>query len=146
MFKGNRNNLFLFWIIVIGVVLFFKIFIDGYILMIIEVNGYRVKGINVELVIFNFGERIVFKINKLDFRIYNFWIWVIMVDVINSIEVRVILCYDENEVVELKISLIICLFKKLCKVFNCFFGLFFVKEYMECIIVDKVDFFELMEL
>lgn len=108
-------------------------------------NGYRVKGINVDLVIFNLGERIVFKINRLDFRIYNFWIWVIMVDVINSIEIRVILCYDENEVVELKISLIICFLKKLCKVFNCFFELFFVKVYMKCIIVDKVDFFELME-
>lgn len=146
MFKGHGNNSFLFRTMATGTVLPFKISIDGHKLKIIEANGYRVKSINVDSVILNPGERIVFTTNRLDSRTNNFWIRATTVDVNNSIKIRAIIRYDENEVAEPKTSPAICSSKKPCKVFNCPFKLFPVKEYMECITADKVDSIEPTQL
>lgn len=145
-FKGHGNNSFLFRTMATGTVLPFKISIDGHKLKIIEANGYRVKSINVDSVILNPGERIVFTTNRLDSRTNNFWIRATTVDVNNSIKIRAIIRYDENEVAEPKTSPAICSSKKPCKVFNCPFKLFPVKEYMECITADKVDSIEPTQL
>lgn len=146
MFKGHGNNSFLFRTMATGTVLPFKISIDGHKLKIIEANGYRVKSINVDSVILNPGERIVFTTNRLDSRTNNFWIRATTVNVNNSIKIRAIIRYDENEVAEPKTSPAICSSKKPCKVFNCPFKLFPVKEYMECITADKVDSIEPTQL
>lgn len=145
-FKGHGNNSFLFRTMATGTVLPFKISIDGHKLKIIEANGYRVKSINVDSVILNPGERIVFTTNRLDSRTNNFWIRATTVNVNNSIKIRAIIRYDENEVAEPKTSPAICSSKKPCKVFNCPFKLFPVKEYMECITADKVDSIEPTQL
>lgn len=145
-FKGHGNNSFLFRTMATGTVLPFKISIDGHKLKIIEANGYRVKSINVDSVILNPGERIVFTTNRLDSKTNNFWIRATTVDVNNSIKIRAIIRYDENEVAEPKTSPAICSSKKPCKVFNCPFKLFPVKEYMECITADKVDSIEPTQL
>lgn len=145
-FKGHGNNSFLFRTMATGTVLPFKISIDGHKLKIIEANGYRVKSINVDSVILNPGERIVFTTNRLDSRTNNFWIRATTIDVNNSIKIRAIIRYDENEVAEPKTSPAICSSKKPCKVFNCPFKLFPVKEYMECITADKVDSIEPTQL
>lgn len=146
MFKGHGNNSFLFRTMATGTVLPFKISIDGHKLKIIEANGYRVKSINVDSVILNPGERIVFTTNRLDSRTNNFWIRATTVNVNNSIKIRAIIRYDENEVAEPKTSPAICSSTKPCKVFNCPFKLFPVKEYMECITADKVDSIEPTQL
>lgn len=146
MFKGHGNNSFLFRTMATGTVLPFKISIDGHKLKIIEANGNRVKSINVDSVILNPGERIVFTTNRLDSRTNNFWIRATTVNVNNSIKIRAIIRYDENEVAEPKTSPAICSSKKPCKVFNCPFKLFPVKEYMECITADKVDSIEPTQL
>lgn len=145
-FKGHGNNSFLFRTMATGTVLPFKISIDGHKLKIIEANGNRVKSINVDSVILNPGERIVFTTNRLDSRTNNFWIRATTVNVNNSIKIRAIIRYDENEVAEPKTSPAICSSKKPCKVFNCPFKLFPVKEYMECITADKVDSIEPTQL
>lgn len=145
-FKGHGNNSFLFRTMATGTVLPFKISIDGHKLKIIEANGYRVKSINVDSVILNPGERIVFTTNRLDSRTNNFWIRATTVNVNNSIKIRAIIRYDENEVAEPKTSPAICSSKKPCKVFNCPFKLFPVKEYMECITANKVDSIEPTQL
>lgn len=145
-FKGHGNNSFLFRTMATGTVLPFKISIDGHKLKIIEANGYIVKSINVDSVILNPGERIVFTTIRLDSRTNNFWIRATTVDVNNSIKIRAIIRYDENEVAEPKTSPAICSSKKPCKVFNCPFKLFPVKEYMECITADKVDSIEPTQL
>lgn len=145
-FKGHGNNSFLFRTMATGTVLPFKISIDGHKLKIIEANGYRVKSINVDSVILNPGERIVFTTNRLDSRTNNFWIRATTVNVNNSIKIRAIIRYDENEVAEPKTSPAICSSKKPCTVFNCPFKLFPVKEYMECITADKVDSIEPTQL
>lgn len=145
-FKGHGNNSFLFRTMATDTVLPFKISIDGHKLKIIEANGYRVKSINVDSVILNPGERIVFTTNRLDSRTNNFWIRATTVDVNNSIKIRAIIRYDENEVAEPKTSPAICSSKKPCTVFNCPFKLFPVKEYMECITADKVDSIEPTQL
>lgn len=145
-FKGHGNNSFLFRTMATGTVLPFKISIDGHKLKIIEANGYIVKSINVDSVILNPGERIVFTTIRLDSRTNNFWIRATTVNVNNSIKIRAIIRYDENEVAEPKTSPAICSSKKPCKVFNCPFKLFPVKEYMECITADKVDSIEPTQL
>lgn len=145
-FKGHGNNSFLFRTMATGTVLPFKISIDGHKLKIIEANGYRVKSINVDSVILNPGERIVFTTNRLDSRTNNFWIRATTVNVNNSIKIRAIIRYDEHEVAEPKTSPAICSSKKPCTVFNCPFKLFPVKEYMECITADKVDSIEPTQL
>lgn len=145
-FKGHDNSSFLFRTIATGAVLPFRISIDGHKLMIIEANGYIVKIINVDSVILNPGERIVFKTNRKDFRTNNFWIRATTLDVNNSVETRAILRYKENEVEEPNTTQAICSLKESCKVFNCPFKLFPVKEYMECITADKVDSLEPTEL
>lgn len=106
-------------------------------IIVIELDGFLIQLVIVELFIINFGEwyDFILVVNQI---IGNYWIcgrilemnWVIMVEVI--------LWYDivlENDLVIIRKD---CKVGDVCYVLNCLFQFYFVSENIKCIFFDQL--------
>lgn len=140
VFNVNEDEAsFLFRALGVGVILPFRISIDGHKIQIIESNGYGIKHLYVDSFVLNPGERVDFTISRSSSKSQNYWVRAETLDEDRRLETRAILRYDLTDKSDPNTTERMCTFDNPCKVFNCPFKYFPENENMKCITIDQVD-------